>query len=371
MVIGMKKRFLLLLACCLLLSGCGLLEREYTLVTEHTAQTADREDATALRAESYADLVSGAQYFVTLGAARGTVRLYQYEGDIEQATRDACAALLQNDPVGTYALRDVTCDHTRIVSYYECVFRYRYRRSMDEIAAIRTVSSRTGFRRQVGDALRSFSTHLTLKTRGGYESEELVRRIFWEVYYDTPEAAMTRPQVDVRLYPDHGSPRVVELTLDWKEDRETLENQAAQVNVAAGRILEEDGDSGLKRAWVLCDGLRGRITWGPHESDSVYSALVKGSASTEGVAMAYKLLCDKADIPCQVVQGTRDGQKRCWNLITVDGVSWHVDVTAEEDRERFLHTDAEMELDYNWAREDYPACTGRQDTSVREQRKTA
>lgn len=34
-------------------------------------------DATALRAEGYADLVSSAQYFVTMGAATGTVHLYQ------------------------------------------------------------------------------------------------------------------------------------------------------------------------------------------------------------------------------------------------------------------------------------------------------
>lgn len=363
-MIGMKKFFLLLLACCFLLSGCGLLEREYTQVTEHMAQTADLEDATALRAESYADLVSSAQYFVTLGAARGTVRIYQFDGDIEQATHDACAALLQNDPVGAYALRDVTCSYTRIVSYYECVFHYQYRRSLDEIAAIRTVSSRTGFRRQVGDALRGFSTHLTLKTSGGYESEELVRRIFWEVYYDTPEAAMTSPEVTVRLYPDHGSARVVELILDWKEEREALEEQAAQVNAAAGHILGEDNDSSLTRVWVLYARLRNHLKWGVNKSSGVYSAIVEGSANSEGVAMAYKLLCDKADISCQIVRGTKDGQRHCWNLITVDGTSWHLDVTAGEAREHFLHTDAEMELDYIWSREDYPACTGRPDTSV-------
>lgn len=58
------KRIFALVTCVVILvtaSGCGaLLERDYTQVTDHVDQTADTDDATALRAESYADLVSSA-----------------------------------------------------------------------------------------------------------------------------------------------------------------------------------------------------------------------------------------------------------------------------------------------------------------------
>ena len=43
----------LLLAC----TGCGLLEREYVQISQHQEQTAENDDATTLRAESYAELV--------------------------------------------------------------------------------------------------------------------------------------------------------------------------------------------------------------------------------------------------------------------------------------------------------------------------
>lgn len=108
----------LLLAC----TGCGLLEREYVQISQHQEQTAENDDATTLRAESYAELVGGAQYFVSMGVPSGTVRLYQYTGDIQKAVDRACEALLQDDPLGSYALQDVQCQYTRIVSYYECVF---------------------------------------------------------------------------------------------------------------------------------------------------------------------------------------------------------------------------------------------------------
>lgn len=88
------KRIFALVTCVVILvtaSGCGaLLERDYTQVTDHVDQTADTDDATAAPAESYADLVSSAQYFVTMGAATGTVHLYQYTGDIKQAVNNAC-----------------------------------------------------------------------------------------------------------------------------------------------------------------------------------------------------------------------------------------------------------------------------------------
>ena len=123
----MHKAISILLASGLLLvcTGCGLLEREYVQISQHQEQTAENDDATTLRAESYAELVGGAQYFVSMGVPSGTVRLYQYTGDIQKAVDRACEALLQDDPLGSYALQDVQCQYTRIVSYYECVFTYQ------------------------------------------------------------------------------------------------------------------------------------------------------------------------------------------------------------------------------------------------------
>lgn len=356
------KRIFALVTCVVILvtaSGCGaLLERDYTQVTDHVDQTADTDDATALRAESYADLVSSAQYFVTMGAATGTVHLYQYTGDIKQAVNNACDAILYNDPVGAYALRDVTCEYTHIVSYYECVFTYQYRRTMEEIAAIQPVNSKAAFRRQVAAALTNFSTQLVLKTGSYYESVETVQKEIWKVYYDTPEAALATPGITVQIYPDPGEARVVEIQLDWGVEHSVLEERKAEVSAAAARMVGEDGGVNVTNAWLLYARLRSGLEWSPKGGSSIYDALVQGTANSESVAMAYQLLCDKAGIPCQVVRGARNEEVHCWNLITLDGVSWHLDVTAGDVQHTFLHTDEEMERAYSWSREDYPACTG-------------
>lgn len=356
----MNRTIAILLASGLLLSctGCGLLEREYVQISQHQEQTAENDDATTLRAESYAELVGDAQYFVSMGVPSGTVRLYQYTGDIQRAVDRACEALLQDDPLGSYALQDVQCQYTRIVSYYECVFTYQYRRTMEQIAAIQTLSSKGDFREKSAKTLEQFQNRLVLKSDSYYQSEESVRQEFWDVFYDTPQAAVEKPELTVHLYPDHGAARIIELDLAWPLTQQELREKAAAVSDMADKLTAEVSGEPLTKVWTLYSSLLGHVSWQQDGSDSVASALVDGTANSEGIAMAYELLCDQANIECRVVRGQRDHQDHYWNLVTIDDQSWHLDVTAGEGKYGFLRSDEELtEQGYGWSQEDYPVCT--------------
>lgn len=357
----MKKAITLLLTCGLLLSATGcssLLEREYVQITDHKEQTAETDDATTLRAESYAELVGGAQYFVSMGMDTGAVRLYQYTGDIQKAVDRACEAILQDDPLGCYALRDVQCHYTRIVSYYECVFTYQYRRTMDQIAAIQTLSGKGDFREKAAKTLEQFQRRLTLKSDGYYQSEQAVQREFWDVFYDTPQAAVAKPELTVHLYPNHGAARVIELELKWPATQQALREQAEKVSDAADQLTADRNGEPLTKLWALYTCLTEQMDWKTDGADSVYSALVEGTPNSEGVAMAYELLCDRMGMECQIVRGSKGGQTHCWNLVTIEDQNWHLDVTAKEGKYSFLRSDGEVaEQGYQWEREDYPTCT--------------
>lgn len=58
-----------------------------------------------------------------------------------------------------------------------------------------------------------------------------------------------------------------------------------------------------------------------YDLQTAYAGLVSGSAICQGFARAYKLLCDKASIPCIVVFGTTKqfGTAHAWNRIKLDG----------------------------------------------------
>ena len=90
----MKKRILLLAAAlCLLCSGCGggLLEREWSSVTPHSAGYWENGDKDTLRADSYQDAVNAILMLVANHADRLVVRVSYLSTDragVEQMVRD-------------------------------------------------------------------------------------------------------------------------------------------------------------------------------------------------------------------------------------------------------------------------------------------
>ena len=72
---------------------------------------------------------------------------------------------------------------------------------------------------------------------------------------------------------------------------------------------------------------------------SAYGALVKGKAVCEGYARAMQLLLDEAEIPATVVTGFDENrQPHMWNLVTIDGRNYHLDVTWDDSGDQIRHT---------------------------------
>ena len=113
-------------------------------------------------------------------------------------------------------------------------------------------------------------------------------------------------------------------------------------------------------AWLLYSRLLGQTDYSPEGASDIYSALCLGTADSEGMALAYSLLCQQSGITCLLVQGTLNGQPHCWNLITMEDRGL---LAGGRDPGRsggnFLHNDETMAaISYNWSQEDYPACLG-------------
>ena len=96
---------------------------------------------------------------------------------------------------------------------------------------------------------------------------------------------------------------------------------------------------------------------------TAYGALVKGSAVCNGYAEAMKLLCDLSGVECRMISGTVDGENHAWNLLSIDGEWYHVDVTWDDpvpdggDRVMYDYlnlSDKEMKADHKWEERLYP-----------------
>ena len=136
----MKKILLSLLLCgALLLSGCSLLQREYSRTEPHSATYYEGDRRDVLRAESYQDLVNDLLLLVDAHAEEGTVWFYETERDADagQAAQRACAEVQQETPLGAYAVEYLTYtveDGGR--GYTQLRFTAGYRRTAGQIKSI-------------------------------------------------------------------------------------------------------------------------------------------------------------------------------------------------------------------------------------------
>lgn len=300
----MKKRVLALsLALALLLSGCSaLLERGYLVVEPHDEKPVSDDDA--LRVENYQELVNAILYYVSRGQETGTIRLYNYSGDAETDLEAACLEVAREDPLGAYAVDYIKYEVGRIVSYYEAGIRITYRRTAEQMAGIVSVTGSSAIRAELAEAMEQFETERVLRIAYFDAETADLAALAREAYYAVPQAAFGMPEVTCALYPEEtaGRHRIVEVTLTYPDTAEALREKQS-ILLQTARAALPQGLSGEAAARTLFERVR-EATVLPDGSGgaTAYAALVEGSADSEGLALAYALLCSLAGMECTVVE---------------------------------------------------------------------
>lgn len=107
----------------------------------------------------------------------------------------------------------------------------------------------------------------------------------------------------------------------------------------------------------------------PIESKA-YEVLVKGVGVSEGYAAAMQLLLTEVGIPCSCISGVTNISEQTWDLVTIDGKNYHVDIFGDDfensdfldktfprpsvARHAFFNlTDKEISESHNWDTDKY------------------
>ena len=349
----MKKAvFALLPALILALVGCAsMLERDHISITPYEPVSNSVDSSSALRVENYQELVNAVLYLVSEGEEHGILGLYNYTQDVEADLTRACLEVVQEDPLGAYAVDYIKHDYSLIVSYYEVNIYITYRRTPEQVASIASVTGSSAIRRELSNTLTSFSSEAVLRVSYFAEDEDYILDLVRQAYYDAPYAALGMPEVEVSLYPAAGQQRIVEINLTYPVSPDILRRRSQELKELA---LAQEPESATAESLyeTVLDGMT--IEEGTGRS-SAYDALIEGVADSEGAALAYQLLCDRIGLESTVVLGELDGAPHFWNIISgEDGMFRHVDLSAG----LFSLTDEELTEQgaYEWAREEYPAC---------------
>ena len=210
----MKKIIVFLLLCgALLLSGCGLLRREYSRTEPHSATYYEGDRRDVLRAESYQDLVNDLLLLVAAHAEEGTVWYYaEEETDLSREAQRACAEVQQETPLGAYAVEYLTYTVDDSARNYTAIqLTIGYRRTPEQIASMVYTTSVSALGELLTAAARRGSGELVVQVGYFDNQEEEVRSIVDQV--QAMEAPEQKEPWTVNFYPEGGDVGIIEILL--------------------------------------------------------------------------------------------------------------------------------------------------------------
>ena len=420
----MRRLAALVLAAVLLLaaSGCAtLFDTEVYSEEPFEAQpeTAEAEDA-ADTISNYAALRRAIVRLVSERAESALLQFQNYDGVISRDISTACWEVKSSTALGSFAVDYISYDLSRIVSFTQAEIHITYKRSAYQMSALEKPGNLAALRSRLEQALRGGESYLVLEITAASLTADTVRQTVERVYYADPLVCPVLPSVDAALYPDSGVTRIVEATLDYGLDGESLEARRAELDEALDALLaeafppeetpvpEEESDpeeepapemtpvpeeepapgeiaaSGTdaeapaeeasatgeteepavpdaERVRILCGLIADACVWDETAGGTAWDALTQGIASSEGMAMALEAACRAIGIDCQLIAGRLDGEGHAWTLARIDGAYYHVDVSRWDAGEEqvFLVGDEDLWGAYWWDTSEYPACPRR------------
>lgn len=363
----MKKKIIALFAAAALaasLSGCAsIFDKEYIAITDYVDASTPPQQEGTVQVENYLELKLAINKLVTAHEETGFLDFSSYEGEsISDDLAAACSEVRSETALAAYVVDYISYDLDRLVSYYEAEVYIYYLHTQEEVDSIVSVSTVSGLHDAVGEALSQMSPGLVAMVTASGASEAEVADYVTAAYFEDPLSCVNRPQVEVTMYTGGGLQRIYEISLDYGASVASLTSRKEMLSsgleeLAARITARGDAYRALQAATVIMESCASDAEAG----SSLWDAVQLGRADSQGMALAFKALCRLADVDCVVVSGRLDRAEHYWNIITVDGESYHVDVSAAAERglaASFLVSDEDMWGRYWWDNEKYPQCDG-------------
>lgn len=219
----MKRLLALILALLCLTSCAAMLEREYTEAADHIEDQPPVANA-AYRAETYPALKAAMRSYMEEGMARGALRCpTTYPGNLSVDLEKAKRQLMEEDPLGSYALEDVSFRTSRIIAYYEVELDFTYKVDRRSLTSLPKAASQEALADLLRQALERRETQVAVYLTLYPESDDRFFSDALDLALD-PDGGEGEPGLDlpeeagltaVELYPKEGSRRVAVLELEY------------------------------------------------------------------------------------------------------------------------------------------------------------
>ncbi len=345
-----------------LLSGCGLYDKEYSVVEQYpvAVNDSDRDSSTV---HNYYEMEAAILNLVHQRQEQGSIVFENYEGDISSDLKNVCWGLRTRDAFCVYCVSGIQYEMNHIVSHEGADLSISYSRSSEEMEHIRTISFSTELTDYVEQAIDSFVDRLVVLIKNCSLDEDGIRELVASAYEDNPVIAIAAPMTQVKMYSGSGLQRLVEVEFSYGDDIQDLQNKKKEMAEKIGDITEQSSDDFtektlLKAVNMITSQCRYRDEY---IGNSVYSCLVTKEANSQGLALTLKSVCNAMDIPCETVNGFYNQKEHYWNIVQIGNDYYHIDLSRcilQGTESGFLRSDEEMWNEYRWDTSAYSRCSG-------------
>lgn len=352
----MKQVMALIVAFCLLLSGCSGFSDSYVSVTPHR-NTSEMMDNPVVTAENYMELRTAFVDFVHSGVETGVIHVSNYNVILlEQGLKDAVNYVQNYDAIGAYAVESIVCEKGSIGVIPAVAVTIQYRQDRTELQKMETLRDSDALWEAMEMVLKRCDAGMVVLVEK-YTDRDWIQKV--EDYAaENPDLVMEVPQVICEVYPENGDDRVVSLRFTYQNSRMDLRQMQTQVQpIFNSAVLYASGGSDYQKLSRLYSFLMERFAEYQFKTSitPTYSLLHHGVGDSRAFAMVYAQMCRKAGIDSRIVTGTCSGEPWSWNMVESDGNFYHVDLLrSNEDTGFLLMTDEQMG-EYVWDYSAYPA----------------
>lgn len=170
-------------------------------------------------------------------------------------------------------------------------------------------------------------------------------------FYDNPHFFYVSNVYGLEGYEQDGTAHYNKLVLTYTMDAESRASAKKQLDTAVDAILHDRPQTRdeFETELYLHDRLVSGCTYDTAAADagfdaapasySAYGALVDGKAVCEGYARGMQLLFKRCGISSTLVFGksVKNGEQHMWNLVTINGKDYHLDATWNDSDDRKRH----------------------------------
>ena len=351
------RRFLALVLASfmLLLSGCArLFQKEYVSEKDYEDPEISGSSDT-LEIHDYSGLQRLLNAMVANFETHQSLIFTNYDGIIADDLSRACWELRSNTALGSYCVQDIEYTTEQVVAYCEADVTVTYKRSEEEVKGLSSVQTRSAVAQCITEALEEQKPKIAVLMNTNALTENDIKELVLQTCLDQPSLAVEIPTVDVTMFSGETSQRIFEITMRTSLSREETLQRREALREAVDEIKTELDPNAANRALQAAVLTVERCELSGEPGATAYDALVLGKADSQGLAMAYRAVCDALNTDCLVINGQLDGGIHVWNIVTLDGERFHLDLVGYSGT-LWLQPDRDIWGRYWWNVDRYPAC---------------